>query len=90
MKSEVEKALAVIRQAMIDDDPRKLGSYAHAWHSNIAMMCYDAIEDGKLDVNHETETLDAYAVANDAASRSMKLCFGVETTNDPKDQDNEN
>jgi len=85
--SEVKKALAVIRQAMIDDGPSELGSFAHGWHCNIAMMCYDAIEDGKLDVNHETETLDAYAVGNDAASRFMKLCFGVETTNDLKEQD---
>ena len=88
MKSEVEKALAVIRQAMIDDDPRKLGSYAHAWHCNIAMMCYDAIKDGKLGVNHETEILDTHAVCNDAASRFMRLSFGVETTNYLKEKDN--
>ena len=87
--TEVKKAMAVLKQAMIDDGPSELGSYAHSWHCNIAMACYDAIEDGKLDVNHETESLDSHAVGNDAASRFMKLCFGVETTNDPKEQDNE-
>lgn len=86
--SEVEKALAVIRQAMIDDGPSKLGSYAHAWHCNIAMMCYDAIKDAQAKLGEGGFT-DAHAVGNDAASRFMKLCFGVETTNNPKEQDNE-
>ena len=79
--SEVEKALAVIRQAMIDDGPSELGSLAHGWHCNIAMMCSDAIDDAKLELKHEMESIDGYAVGNDAASRFMKLCFDVETNN---------
>ena len=78
--SEVEKALAVIRQAMLDDGPSDLGSFAHGWHCNIAMMCYDAINAAKLELKHEMQSIDAHAVGNDAASRFMKLCFGVETT----------
>lgn len=74
MSQEVEKAFNIIKQAMIDDDPSKNGSYAHTWHCNIAMMCYDAIlaEDS---LNHDL----ALKVGNDAASRFMKLCFDVET-----------
>ena len=87
--SEVEKALAVIRQAMIDDGPSELGSYAHAWHCNIAMMVTDAINTAKLELKHEMQSIDAHAVGNDAASRFMKLCFGVETTNNPKEQNDE-
>mgnify|MGYP003658018605 FL=1 len=86
--SDVEKALNIIKQAMIDDNPSELGSLAHGWHCVIAMACYDAIEDGKLDINSEIESLDAHSVGNDAASRIMKLCFGVETTNDPKEKNN--
>ena len=66
----------VIRQAMIDDNPSEAGSYAHSWHCNIAMMCVDAIlEDGEFNVSNAA----AHSWGNDAASRFMKLCFGVET-----------
>jgi hypothetical protein len=40
--------------------------YAHSWHDNVACMVMDAGVDHK--------------VANDAASRVMRLCFGVETS----------
>jgi len=76
MSDEVAKAFAVIKQAMIDDNPSEQGSYAHSWHCNIAMMCADAIH-----ADHK-ETLtsdDAHRIGNDAASRFMKLCFDVET-----------
>ena len=75
MDSEkVKKAFEIIQQAMIDDEPETPGSYAHSWHCNIAMMCYDAIrEDDKL--SHE----EAHKIGNDAASRFMRLCFGVKT-----------
>ena len=78
MSDEVAKALAVIKQAMVDDNPSQQGSYAHSWHCNIAMMCYDAIEDGRLSET-ESKSMCAHTVANDAASRFMKLCFDVET-----------
>lgn len=77
MRNEVQKALDVIKQAMIDDNPSERGSYAHCWHCNIAMMCYDALLAADI-VDEECldETLE---VCNDAASRFMKLCFDVET-----------
>ena len=50
--------------------------YAHGWHCNIAMMCYDAMgDDAVAYIEHE----DLHRVSNDAASRFMKLCFDVET-----------
>lgn len=70
---KVKKAFEIIKQAMIDDEPEKPGSYAHSWHCNIAMCCYDAImSDG---ISNEY----AHMVGNDAASRFMQLCFGVKT-----------
>ena len=81
MSDETVKAFAVIKQAMIDDEPSVGGSYAHSWHCNIAMMCYDAIltdDEQRIStqkVGHET----ARGIGNDAASRFMKLCFDVET-----------
>jgi len=75
---KVKEAFETIRQAMIDDEPEKPGSYAHSWHCNIAMMCADAIHDD------DTESLtweDAHRIGNEAASRFMKLCFDVETKN---------
>lgn len=70
-------AMKIIKQAMIEDDPSKGGSLAHAWHCNIAMACYDAIRsyDDQVDFAHDF----AHEVGNDAASRFMKILFGVET-----------
>jgi len=78
-KVTVKQAMDVIKQAMIDDNPSKKGSYAHSWHCYIATMCCDAIEDAESDLKNYYEGINNYAVANDAASRVMKLCFGVET-----------
>lgn len=75
MSEEIAKAMAVIKQAMIDDDPEKHGSYAHSWHCNIAMACYDAMHDADTAFGHNQR----HKVANDAASRFMKMCFDVET-----------
>lgn len=73
---EIKEAFKTIRQAMIDDEPEKPGSYAHSWHCNIAMMCFDAI----LDEPEIYISMDvAHRIGNEAASRFMKLCFGVET-----------
>lgn len=83
MSKEVAEAMKVIRQAMIEDNPSDKGSYAHSWHCNIAMMCYDAIKAADIkhmdSYNGEMEHEDAHLIGNDAASRFMKLCFGVET-----------
>lgn len=71
----VEQAMSVIKKAMVDDNPIERGSYAHSWHCNIAMMCYDAI----VDELGDSIEFDALEVANDGATRFMKLCFDVET-----------
>ena len=74
--NRVPEAMDILRNAMLADNPGKRGSYAHSWHCNIAMMCADAIHDDP------TEALtrdDAHRIGNEAATRFMKLCFGVET-----------
>ena len=76
-QTEVQKAFETIKKAMIDDTPEHQGSYAHSWHCNIAMMCYDAIKEEQE--ARDSYVLDAYAIGNEAASRFMKLCFGVTT-----------
>ena len=77
--TEVAQAMEVIKQAMIDDGPSELGSYAHTWHCNIAIMCSDAID--YYVEHHNLTSEDARKIGNDAASRFMKLCFDVETNN---------
>jgi len=81
---EVSKAFNTIKTEMLADCPDKKGSYAHSWHCNIAMMCYDAIISAinkipKTTVDDIQAHLDALAISNDAASRFMKLCFDVTT-----------
>ena len=73
MSEKIAEAMAVIKQAMIDDNPSELGSYAHSWHCNIAMCFQDELMENK--------SSDAHVICNDAASRFMKLCFDVETNN---------
>ena len=70
MSDKIKEAFDTIKQAM-DDDP----SYAHSWHCNIAMSVYDECT---TDISHD----DAHRIGNDAASRFMQLCFGVETKHD--------
>lgn len=70
--NKVKEALEIIRQAMIDDNPGEPGSYAHAWHCNIAISYINSIPEN---MNYK----EAYKIGNEAASRFMKLCFGVET-----------
>ena len=72
---EVGQAFDVIKKAMADD-PSEPGSLAHGWHCNIAVMCEDAI---LADGAGKLTTEDARRIGNDAASRFMRLCFGVET-----------
>lgn len=75
MSKEIVQAMNVLKQSMIDDEPGVPGSYAHGWHCNIAMACYDAM------LQTEGDGHDHHAIANNAASRFMKLCFDVETKN---------
>ena len=81
MSTTVSEAFEIIKQAMIDDCPGENGSYAHSWHCNIAMMCYDAMAKDAKKVDVVFCHNDAHAVANDAASRFMMLFFDVETKN---------
>ena len=76
MENEVANAMAVLTKAMVDDGPSELGSYAHSWHCNIAMAVYDNCPS---DMNSDV----AHTLGNDAAAQFMKLCFGVDTTNEP-------
>ena len=69
-EKKVAEAFEVIKQAMIDDNPGEPGSYAHSWHCNIAMACYDSL-------NGTTEW--RRKVSNAAATRFMKICFDVDT-----------
>jgi len=55
-----EDLMTYLKKAMKEED----GSYAWAWHCNIAMMAYDAGAEHK--------------VANDGAARFMKLAFDVD------------
>jgi len=71
-EAEVQAAFNVIKQAMVEDNPSEQGSYAHAWHCNIAMAVYDECTD-------DISKTDAVRIGNDAASRFMKLCFDVDT-----------
>ncbi len=64
-----KEALDLLRKAMKDDP-----DYAHGWHCNIAMMCKDSMEE--YDILYS----DVHKIGNEAASRFMKLCFDVETS----------
>lgn len=69
--TKTEKAMKNLKEAM-QNDP----DYAHTWHCNIAMMCYDGMRAGDRDVGHEV----AHKGCNEGASRFMKMCFNVETS----------
>lgn len=53
--------------------------YAHAWHCNVAMSCYDAIREESELFPHTR----AMKIGNEAASRFMKLAFDVVTGPEP-------
>ncbi len=73
---KVKDAVDCLKQAFKDDP-----DFAYSWHSNIAMMCYDAIGDTTLyDIGQQ---VNKHAVSNDAASRFMKLAFDAETGQEP-------
>lgn len=72
-----KEALEVLKQVMIDDEPEKPGSYAHSWHCTISMACQDAIKSAPFGDSIDHDWL--HRVGNDAASRFMKMCFGVTT-----------
>jgi hypothetical protein len=78
-QDEVKKAFEVIKSAMKADYPGEQGSYAHSWHCNIAMMCYDAMKDWNFVSGKRLSHCESHEISNDAASRFMKMCFDVET-----------
>jgi len=67
-----QEAFEMLKAAMQDDS-----GYAHGWHCNIAMMCYDAMH--AADIVDENCVDEIHSTSNDAASRFMKLCFDVKT-----------
>lgn len=72
MSENIRKAIDALKTEMHDTE---LGSYAHTWHCNLAMCFYDSsVEELGHDKAHE--------LSNEAASRFMKLLFGVETKNE--------
>ncbi len=85
-KEDVKRAMETIKQAMIDDYPSCLGSYAHSWHCNIAMCCYDSMKDWNFQNHGKLTHIESNLIANEAATRFMKLCFDVNTNNDPEDE----
>lgn len=73
----VKQAMAVLKLAM-EEDPETKGSYASVWHDNVACMVSDAIQASPR-INDTFDFGLSQEVGNDAASRVMKLVFGVTT-----------
>jgi len=71
---KTKEAFDVLKKAMHDDP-----SYAHSWHCNVAMSFFDAMPDP---VTNEF----GHKMANEGATRFMRLCFGVETAQHPKER----
>lgn len=71
----VEAALELLTQAF-----RKDPDFAHGWHCNIAMACFDSIGPSGVEQNDAVR----HKIANKAASRFMKMAFNVETCKDSK------
>jgi len=71
------KSPITIKQAMealtekMNSEGTEPGTYASAWHCNLAMLCSDAIYEALSD------TVDK--ISNDAADKIMKLCFDIDT-----------
>ncbi len=65
-------AMKALSQNLSNDD-----SYAHSWHCNIAMSFIDSFPN-ETPIPYE----ERHRIANEAASRFMKLAFDVEPNND--------
>ena len=72
--SDTAQAFDTLRQALQDDD-----SFAHAWHCNIAMSFYDSMPEESF---WFPDKCKHHAMANEGATRFMKQCFDIETSND--------
>ena len=75
MSKKTEKAFEVLQKAL-QEDP----SYAHSWHCNLAMSFKDSFLKGDR-MSPESQ----HRVGNEGASRFMKLCFNVVTSNEMLD-----
>lgn len=64
----VKEAMAVLSEALKTDP-----EYAYAWHANIAMACYDSMDE-------HTQHEEKQRVGNEAATRFMSLAFDVATS----------
>jgi len=73
--SQVTDAFDVVKKAMKDDP-----ELAWSWHSNIAMSFYD-----ELGLVERSENRSV--VCNRAAARFMAMCFDVDTSKEPHEQD---
>ena len=73
--NNIEPAMSALKQAMRDDP-----DYAHGWHCNIAMACYDSMSKGTEERDDSESYKNRRRDSNEAASRFMKLCFDVVTT----------
>ena len=71
---DIRDAFNKIKTEM-EKDSEVSGSLAHAWHCNIAMSCYDAMDNDVVGCSEGIQM----NIANDAASRFMKKCFDVVT-----------
>lgn len=69
MSTEIEDAVDTLQKAF-EADP----DFAHTWHCNVAMACFDSIP--LVEYGHEK----VHEFANEAASRFMKKAFDVETS----------
>jgi len=74
---QIETAMNMIIDVMLNEKEGK-GSYAHSWHDNIAMACYDAMCRDNYS-NSRLSKKQKRAIANDAATSFMKACFNVTT-----------
>jgi len=72
--SDTAQAFETLRKALLNDD-----SFAHAWHCNLAMSFYDSMP---MESFWFPDKSKHHAMANEGASRFMKLCFNIETSND--------
>lgn len=86
---KLKMAMEILKQAMIQGDPKEPGSYAYAWHANISMAIFDSLAEdptlNELAANREIGEInnsDLQRLANNAARRTMKICFDVETSDE--------
>jgi len=75
--NDVSDAMDIMMTAMRNDP-----GYAYSWHANLAMMYRDAMPD----VFWLPDDSELHKIANDGASRFMKIAFGIETSQDMLDE----